>query len=568
MKSKRFLALSMALCLLLALMAGCGGDTGADGEEATQAPTEAATEAPEPAETENSEQQPTEEPVAEGLQFPLTTEDDELTMFYYYPPWLTDITDDVANTGFFTQMKKLTGVTIDFTACSLFVVDETFNIMVVSGDYTDLVYGFAAYYGNGLDSAIDDGVIVPLDDYVSDGTMPNYATILESDSKLKLDAMTDNGHIGVAAQILSDDYMPNAGMVMRQDYLEAVNMESPETYDEWHDVLTAFKNELDLPAPLNIPYYGSIFGDYLGAGYGVSTYVQDSLNFYVVDNAVKLGAVEDGYGQWLTTMNQWYSEGLIWPDFMSATDVINYPADERVVRGDIGIWYCDIDTMGNYAALTEDPDFRVVGVADPVQNKGDVNHLRKYSDADANLVNPSNGIAITTECSNTVLAAQWLDAHYSPEGSLIVNYGGVEGETYNIVDGKPVLGDLVLNNPDMSFNWALSYYCAKNYAGIYEYSRLSDIHTEDQKNATAIWAKADSSYGYPVNAYMTAEENEEYARLSTDMVTYITENVTKFITGEKNIGEFESFRQTLLDMGAEDVIALKQAAYNRYLARG
>lgn len=260
--------------------------------------------------------------------------------------------------------------------------------------------------------------------------MPNFQALLDSDDSIKINAMTDSGYYPVAPQILSSDYMPNAGMVIRQDYLDDVEMDSPITYDDWHTVLTAFKNKLNLEAPLTIPYYGSIFGDYLGAGFDVATYVQSSLNFYVVDGEVKLGAIEDGYKQYLETMHQWYAEGLIWQDFMSATEQMNYPDSDRVISGKTGIWYCDIDTMAQYKGTGDDPDFRVVGVSDPVLQEGNVNHLRKYSDADANLVNLGNGVAITTHCANPELAAQWLDAHFSPQGILILNYGGIEGETF------------------------------------------------------------------------------------------------------------------------------------------
>lgn len=572
---KSLLSMILAICMLFALFAGCGKDTASSAEVDAAHPETSVTEPPETvptADTPDASAVSTAEPASveepPQLNFPLTDTEEHLSMFYYYPPFLTDYTDDVAKTSVFEQMKELTGVTIDFQACILFAVQENFSLMVASEDYTDLVYGFGTYYTNGMDNAVEDNIIYPLNDYLKDGLMPNFQALLDSDDSIKINAMTDSGYYPVAPQILSSDYMPNAGMVIRQDYLDDVEMDSPITYDDWHTVLTAFKNKLNLEAPLTIPYYGSIFGDYLGAGFDVATYVQSSLNFYVVDGEVKLGAIEDGYKQYLETMHQWYAEGLIWQDFMSATEQMNYPDSDRVISGKTGIWYCDIDTMAQYKGMGDDPDFRVVGVSDPVLQEGNVNHLRKYSDADANLVNLGNGVAITTHCANPELAAQWLDAHFSPQGILILNYGGIEGETFRYDEaGKPVLTDLVVNNPDMVFNHAISYYCAKNYAGYYEYNRLSSIHTDDQKQATAVWAKADSAYGYPVNAYMTADETYQYSGTASDMVTLILENVVKFITGDRPISEYEDFRSELINMGTDDVIQIKQAAYDRYAER-
>jgi putative aldouronate transport system substrate-binding protein len=392
--------------------------------------------------------------------------------------------------------------------------------------------------------------------------------LLEEVPSRLTDVTTDEGYIAVAAQLLSDDYMPNAGMVIRQDYLDAVGMESPVTYDQWEEVLTAFKTELNVESPLNIPSTAAFFGDYIGAGFGVST---SGLGIYVVDGVVHAGAIEDGYRQWVELLHDWYSEGLIYKDFYSEDSMQTYPDTSRVLSGEIGIWFVDVDTMAEYAinaAEANSPDFHVVGVADPVQNEGDVNHLRKYSDADANLVNTGNGIVVTTACKNPELAAMWLDAHYSPEGSLIVNYGGIEGETYNYdSDGKPVMTDLIVNNPDLAFNKALSFYCAKNYVGYYEYQRVSSIHTEDQLQATAVWALADSAYGYPVNANMTADEATEYAQYSSDLETYISEHIVKFIIGAEDLSNYESFQQELRNMGIERLVELKQAAYDRYISR-
>ena len=516
-------------------------------------------------EPESAEEEPEEPEEMASLVFPIS-DGEELSLFYYYPPFVTDYVDDVSETSFFQQMEKLTGVKINFQSVILFAADENFQLMVASGDYTDMVYGFGGSYKLGLDNAIEDDIIFDLTPFIENGSMPSYGYLLDEVPARKINAMTDAGYIPVAAQMLSSDYMPNAGMVVRQDFLDAVGMESPETYTEWEDVLSAFKNELNVPAPLNIPAGASFFGDYVGAGFGVST---QGLGIFVQDGTVKAGVLEDGYRDWVELLNDWYSKGLIYNDFYSQGAYESYPDSGRVLANEIGIWYVDVDTMGEYEKSTEDPNFKVRGVSDPVQNPGDVNHLRKYSDADANLINLNNGVAITTACKNPELAAQWLDAHYSPEGSLIVNYGGLEGETFNYDEnGHPVLGDLVLNNPDMVFNHALSFYCAKNYVGYYEYSRVSDIFTDAQREATEIWAKADSSYGYPVNAYMTAEETTTYAQYSSDLTTYISEHLIKFIIGDEPLSDFEEFRQTLLTMGIEDVIAVKQAAYDRYSSRG
>lgn len=577
MKCKKIAAMMCLIAMVVSMLAGCGSTADADASAATvsESREESSVEAVTESQPENTmvSAESAEETIAsaeetvEGdapLALPLTTDGDTLSMFYYYPPFVTDYVDDISEISFFQTMQELTGVTIEFRAASLLVVDEQFSLMVASEDYTDMVYGFAMYYEAGIESALEDEVIYDLSEFMDAGYMPSYSNLLHSDETMLLDAMTDSGAIPVAASILGDDYLPNAGMVIRQDLLDSIGAESPDTYDEWYRVLTAFKTELGIDGPLSLHYSGATPGDYLAAGYGISA---SGLGVYVVDGQVKLGVLEEGYAQYLTTMNQWYQEGLIWQDFYSATDT-EYTDISRIVNDEAAVWYTDMDTMSQYASASDNPDFRVVGVSDPVQNKGDVNHLRKYGDADPNLVNLNNGIAITTACSNPELAAQWLDVHYSDEGILLTNYGGLEGVTYQYDEnGDPVLSELVTNNPDMVYNHALSFYCAKNYCGYYEFKRTADTLNDDVLKAIAIWNEADASYGYPSNAYMTASESAEYAATASDIETYISEHLIKFITGDESLDNLAGFQQTLIDMGIERCLEIKQDCYDRYIGR-
>lgn len=50
---------------------------------------------------------------------------------------------------------------------------------------------------------------------------------------------------------------------------------------------------------------------------------------------------------------------------------------------------------------------------------------------------PARTIAITSSCKNPELAIEWCDYWYGEEGYYLLNFG-VEGESYDMVDGKPV----------------------------------------------------------------------------------------------------------------------------------
>ncbi len=81
------------------------------------------------------------------------------------------------------------------------------------------------------------------------------------------------------------------------------------------------------------------------------------------------------------------------------------------------------------------------------------------------------------------------------------------------------------------------------------------------------WSKGQYDLVLPVNMTMTDEETNQYSTLYTAIETLVQENTIKFITGTKDMSEYEAFVADLYTYGIEQCISLKQAALDRYLAR-
>ena len=98
--------------------------------------------------------------------------------------------------------------------------------------------------------AIADGVYANLKDY--EDLMPNYMAIVNSNEILKRESVTDEGNRWCFFYIYKDGRGPNFGPAIRKDFLDKVGMDLPETYDDWHEVLTAFKEQLGIEIPLYV----------------------------------------------------------------------------------------------------------------------------------------------------------------------------------------------------------------------------------------------------------------------------------------------------------------------------
>ena len=66
---------------------------------------------------------------------------------------------------------------------------------------------------------------------------------------------------------------------------------------------------------------------------------------------------------------------------------------------------------------------------------------------------------------------------------------------------------------------------------------------------------------------LTADESMEYAQIMTDVLTYLSENIVKFITGQKSMDEYDSMLAELKSMGVDRATEIQQAALNRFYAR-
>ena len=84
-----------------------------------------------------------------------------------------------------------------------------------------------------------------------------------------------------------------------------------------------------------------------------------------------------------------------------------------------------------------------------------------------------------------------------------------------------------------------------------------------------LFPDTDGTYNLPNGVALNEEENEEYARISSDVTTYASSELMKFLMGQSELNEdtFAAFRETMISMGAERMEELYQQAYERYLVK-
>lgn len=562
---KKLFAMILSLCLMLGMLAGCG--TAEVSQPESTEPSEAVSseaasipEEPSAPEVAASEEASLEEVPQEPeiqVSYPLT--EDDITLSYMnreYPLVTSMLEDEDWNNHLLLQAaEEITGVKIDYIPVAAFNTGEVYSLSYASGDYMDIYYWGVYQYSKGADGAIEDEIFIPLNDLI-DEYAPYYKRARESSEDIMRDTISDEGNIVSFYVLNTENVYSGMGYMTRQDLLDEAGLDIPVTYDDWYEMLKAYKS-----MGVSIPTYniGDMGGLFFG-GYGFEYNWIDFMNtpFFQVDGKVQFSPFAENFKLMLETTSQWYAEGLVLEDFYSMHDMSD--TQSKYYTGETAVWTCYANAVNVFANNTTIEGASAVPIPNPVLKEGDQIHI-SISDA---LVGNDCG-AVSTTCQYPELAVQWLDFWYSPQGSQLLDYG-VEGISFEYVDGAPQFTDIVTNNPDGLTTEAIqAFYLGYNFAGLFDPTVMLATYDEGQLNAMEVWtSNIDTQWNYPAGATLTAEETEEYNGIYSDISTYLSTEAVSFVTGARSMDTYDDFIATLTTMGIERCIEIKQEALDRY----
>jgi len=458
-----------------------------------------------------------------------------------------------------STLKEELGVTLKYTTPTAGQEQQQFNLLLASRDLPDIVSFWWYDVPGGPQKAINDGYIYPMDESFLKENAPNFLQLLKENPVYEKGCKTDKGDYFIFPKFF--DYkgeqainLYTNGYIMREDWLQELGLEIPETIEDWHTVLTAFKEKKGAKAPLT--------GTQLTRGFeGAFGFRAD---FYHDDNVVKYGYYEDGYRDYLTTLNQWYNEGLLDKNIANMDSKM---VNAQMLSGESGAFWGWLGSgMGTLMKAAPDEKYSLMGVPAPASGKG---NKPEYNE----VANPvyGSGAIINGKSKHPELAAKVLDFGYSQKGHMLANFG-VEGEAYQMEDGYPKYTDKIMQNKEgLSMTDALTVYTGKiattgafreDYRYIQQYYNLPQ-----QQEAQKAWMNGNGiNHLMPTVSY-TEEENSEKSKIMSEVKNYVEEMNMKFITGVEPLSNFDNFRAELKNLGIERAIELTQKAYDRYLTR-
>ncbi len=498
-----------------------------------------------------------------SVELPISEDETTFTFWTGSPPMDATISGWNDSTAV-QELEKRTGVHIDYIEVAPPAQSESLNLMFASGDYPDILnYAITGSYS--IPYLIENEIVMDLQVMIEDYA-PSYSALMDADPALYLATVDDEGQIGGLAGYRYNSFT-TTGAIVRADWVEKVGMKTQDlvTIDDYHEYLTQIKNQGLCEYPMPLRYDASITGSpFLAAmgGYAGPAAESSANSFYYDDNdELVYSYITDTYKDYLSLMADWYQEGLITRDLLSS-DMLDSSA---ITSGSYGVFWqdCQFMSMWTEAGKVNDPDYTLAGITEPLAEEGQTVGFGDITDISINLM-------ICTSCKDPETALQWLDYHFSEDGSILCQYG-LEGEGLEYTDGKPGYSELISNNPDgLSTDNALNAYTINMNMFASNGTTLRKAYDEVQQEALDAWNdKREVTKSSFTNLFtLDTDETATVQRYYTDISTYVAEQVGKFLIGEADIdADWDSFVETVESMGIDEVVDAYTTAGERYFGR-
>ena len=392
-----------------------------------------------------------------------------------------------------------------------------------------------------------DEIVIPLNDLI-DQYMPNFKALMDERDGWKYITSSD-GNIYSLPQVNDD----GCGMMLfiNQVWLDKLGLEMPKTFDEYIEVLRAFKEkdpngngEADeIPLYLAngalsqlLPYYGIGFDGNTNA-----TYNGEQMEYY---------PTSEKYKEFLKMARGLSEEGLINNYVLGTWDEQAALGTTQDVLGSLLQW-------GAYLSVGAEKDEDWPTVV-PFENT-----MVPY------LGIQFGGLVLTDKCEHPELILQWADYFYSTEGSDL-GWLGVDGESYR-------------RNDDGTYTWLTDGAWGADMAEIRDIATLfgdkpwpglsSKFFDEGQTNPEEKYlygqreiVKEHFTERFPKLSY-TEDELKRKATYEADITPYISQYEAQVISGEVDLDStWDEYVATLNNMGLQDLISINQAAVSRFYA--
>lgn len=529
------LSLFMCIVMIITILPACGNDTPA----AEQPPVD------EQNETNGSAEQ--QQDIEDSDTTKLVDEELTITIMKGEHP-SQPINPDAP---IYNEIYKKTGIKVDIQGVPGSDYEQKARTLLATDSMPDVMQ----IYFNEIREFANTGIFLPISDYL-DEYAPNFKRIKEEIPQLK--SFEIDGKLYYFPQLAR--HMNKMGQVpmIRLDILEELNLDMPEDFDQLYETLKKIKEAY----PDVYPFTNrngtnnllTCVAYPMGSGAGIYFDKDIDGGRYVY------GSVTQDFKEILGYLNKLFEEQILDPDYAVATA---QQWQEKLSTGRAFFYYDNPSFAINFnkALQEENPDYRF----------GPMPIMKNSKGAKRNLFYDSHwyqeGYVISSKTKNPEAVIRLYDWFYSEEGADLLNFG-ILGTHYTKENGEyKVSQDLI----DKSMQQSDPYraYMGELGAGLLAIAPYIDERNQWPFMADEVkawydqWAQDEGMFERTVAPIFTEEEIEKLKELTTKVDTILTNEIDKFIMGERPLDEFDQIAEKAIEAGALEI----ERIYNDALAR-
>lgn len=514
-------------------------------------------------------------------------------------------TNDIEDVWFFKYLAEK--MNIKFELEQTMERDQRISLMFASDSVPDLVWGIGLSNNDVMVYGVQEKMLLAWNDLITEELMPNTYKAMQDYPDAFAACTAPDGNIYTLPMITGSNYYTNTGsfsaairMYINKDWLDACGLEVPTTLDEYLNVLRTFKEKDPMNlGENNIPLIGNQSKDtefvWNALGFFSTATQKFGTAFDLKNGEVVLPCYTEEAREFITFYNTLYTEGLISPDY--------FTMDQTAARGLMASGVCGvmgdstINALGDawpswvgLSPLTSDVNDKAVASFNPGYSAGQL-----YASA-------------FTE--HPEVLARLVDYLYSDEGAVMYFWGPMKGTdaTLGLVDGwyfnenGKITTDKVESGEytelgEYAYQYIKPYssspgrfdrygMTAAEMAGIpfagevhtikdqltgKEIDSLAmELYTDDNNDGHWRLTQAAAMEGHLTDVrlpavYLTAEQNQRVADLSTVINDYVAAETAKFIVGTRPLSELDNYFEELKAMGIEEYINIYREAYAPYM---
>lgn len=448
-------------------------------------------------------------------------------------------------------IKEKTNVELDITTVDTGGFKEKLNLTMASGELPDLMF---LTDNATVQQYSPQGAFINILEHLD--KMPHFKAWYEGNTQYAANYLSADGGLYQFPQHGVEE-TERRGWLYRADIFAEQGLEAPTNKNEFYNVLVKLKQAYPDSYPLAFRTFSGTMAqmNMIAPSWGAHYLDITDNRYFGYDYDSKewqFGPTSPEYKEMLSFYNKLYKEGLLLPNFLT----IDTKGWQDVMANSdsfITVDYLSRIDFFNKAMRDSNPEFSMSYLTPPSFNE-EVGNKFAYS------AKVLLGFVVSSQTDKLDEVLSYIDWMYSDEGKDLLTWGRP-----NDLYTEDTSGNRTWKN----FTTAAEMKQATGFE-VFGFYQLYDFNGELSTFSQECRAATEEARKYdlaqqPVLAY-NADEQNVVNSVGTNIKTFVDEQTSKFILGERSLDEWDKYVAELGALGLDELKSVHESSFARVLA--